>query len=349
MTWVPRVSELMRAGARDALLRAGRHPLGGRVLNLYGQSGLLDSHRCQDGSGGGLSGNKGGALVVAERVALLEEMWNRVLPRMPAPEFDDVTEQYVDDDVPPLDRPGVDLTLLSVDQRQWWEQGFLVKERLVSDEVLDAYWEVRSQLDDPGGWNHGAPYLEVPEVLDLSVYKPLTELLEQLIGEPMAVNLNLTGTVSTERNWHQDDFLNYPGTKSWYAAVWFAVGDIDPDSGPFQYVPGSHRWPAIRRDRVKLFLSPDERDSDHWPKLSERFLSEMLEREIERRSGEVRTFIGKKGDVLIWHGRLVHRGSAPAVPGTLRRSFISHYTGLNHWAMGPNVGKHANGSLYFLQ
>mgnify|MGYP001555459106 CR=1 FL=1 len=58
--------------------------------------------------------------------------------------------------------------------------------------------------------------------------------------------------------------------------------------------------------------------------------------------------IGKKGDVLIWHGRLVHRGSPPAVPGTIRHSFIAHYTGINHWANGPNVGHHPDGGMYFL-
>ncbi len=326
------------------MLWFGRQPSGARVLRFYQGHGLV-------GPGAGVASPEAETdeVSAAERAALLEEMWERFRPRLPEPEFEDVTEEYIDESVPPLDRPGVDPSALTPDQRQWWEQGFLLKQGFVTEELLDSYWAVRSKLDNLGGWDHGAPYLDVPEVLELSVYKPLVDLLEELIGEPMAVNLNLTGIVSTERNWHQDDFLNYPGTKSWYAAVWFAVGDVDPDSGPFQYVPGSHRWPAIRRDRVKLFLAPEERDTDHWPKLSERFLSEMLDREIERRSGEVRTFIGKKGDILIWHGRLVHRGSPPAVPGTIRRSFIAHYTGLNHWAMGPRVGHHTNGGLYFLQ
>jgi len=26
----------------------------------------------------------------------------------------------------------------------------------------------------------------------------------------------------------------------------------------------------------------------------------------------------------------------------------SHYVGLNHWALGPNVGHHPNGAMYFL-
>jgi len=51
----------------------------------------------------------------------------------------------------------------------------------------------------------------------------------------------------------------------------------------------------------------------------------------------------------MWHGRLMHRGSVANVPGRHRMSFISHYTGLNHWALGPDVARHRDGGLYFRQ
>lgn len=306
-----------------------------RLLRLYEDEGLVAPK------------HQGNGADDAETAAM-RDLWNRYIPRLPEPTLDDLTEELSDHDLPPLDRAGVDPTALSADQRQWWEQGFLIKEKFVPDDVLDRYWERRAQLDAPGGWTTGAPFLTVPEALDLSVYKPLVDLLERLIGEPMAVNLNLTGVISTERNWHQDDYLNYAGTKSWYCAVWFAVKDIDPDSGPFQYVPGSHRWPVVRRDRIRLFLPPDQREGHEWPKRTEAILDPILIREIEQRSAQVQSFAAKKGDVLIWHGRLVHRGSPPRVPGTVRHGFIAHYTGLNHWANGPNVGHHRDGGMYFL-
>ena len=102
------------------------------------------------------------------------------------------------------------------------------------------------------------PYLHVSEIRDLGLGPALMQLLEQLIGEPLAMTLNLTGWRSTERNWHRTDYLNPPGVKGWYAGPWFAIRDIDPDSGPFQFVPGSHRWPVLRHDRVRLFLTPEE-------------------------------------------------------------------------------------------
>ncbi|MDP1821579.1 MAG: phytanoyl-CoA dioxygenase family protein [Acidimicrobiales bacterium] len=284
--------------------------------------------------------------VVRSELEALQDLWDRRLPLLAPPTFDDLTEQLDDVRSPPLDRLEVDESALSDDQRQWREQGYVLKRGLVPDHLLDAYWERRLRLDRPHGWSSTAPYMHVPEVLHLAVHRPLLDVIDSLIGEPMAVSLNLTGVVSTERNWHQDDYLNPPDVRGWYAAAWFAVGDIDPASGPFQFVPGSHRWPVLRRDRVRQFLTAEERNSPQWPRYTERFLDEILEAEIARRQAPVETFLGEKGDVLIWHSRLVHRGSLASVPGTVRRSFISHYTGVHHWPGSHEVGVTTSGGRY---
>jgi hypothetical protein len=163
----------------------------------------------------------------------------------------------------------------------------------------------------------------------------------------MGLHLNLTGWVSTERNWHQDDYLNPPYVNSWYSAVWVALDDIHPDCGPFEYVPGSHKWPLLRSNKVRLFLTPEERSDANWPFLAERVVNDICEREIARRGGATKKFIAKKGDVLIWHGRLLHRGSYPAVPGMLRKTLISHYSGLSHRIDMKAFNRTPDGSVYF--
>ncbi|MBL9007487.1 MAG: phytanoyl-CoA dioxygenase family protein [Myxococcales bacterium] len=40
-------------------------------------------------------------------------------------------------------------------------------------------------------------------------------------------------------------------------ALWFAFDTIHPDSGPFEYVPGSHRWPIMRRPKVIKYLTKE--------------------------------------------------------------------------------------------
>lgn len=279
---------------------------------------------------------------------LRRELWDRHVEHLPPPTFEDLTEDLCDDSLPPLDRPGIDPATLTDDQRQWWEQGFLLKKRFVPDDIIDAYREVRARLDKPHGWDSTAPYLHVPEIRDLGCYGPLSNKLEELIGESMGMSLNLTGWLSTERNWHQDDYLNPPEVKGWYAAAWFALDTISPDSGPFQFVPGSHRWPVLRRERVRMFLTPEERGHQDWPRKTERFLDTLLEEQIATRGAEPQTFLGEKGDVLFWHARLVHRGSPPNVPGMPRLSFIAHYTGKSHWPLDQRMVRHSNGGHYFM-
>lgn len=324
--------------ARVLLGRAGRTTLGRRILHWYEREGFIskEAPRLDFES------------LVYERDALVE-LWDRNFDRLAAPTLDDLTEHPPEERLPPLDRHEIDLTNCTADQRHWVEHGYVVKRDFIADDVIDAYWQVRTQLDRPHGWTCTAPYMHIPEVKALATYRPLNDLLDELIGEPMAVTLNLTGLVSTERNWHQDDYLNPSTVNSWYAAVWFALGDIDPASGPFQFVPGSHRWPVLRRDRVRLYLPPADRMSHEWPKFTERFLNDILDEEIARRGAPVETFLGHKGDILIWHSRLVHRGSAPAAPGKPRPSFIAHYTGVHHWPIPNSAAIAPGGGRYIVQ
>ena len=40
---------------------------------------------------------------------------------------------------------------------------------------------------------------------------------------------------------------------------------------------------------------------------------------------EIYSFLPKKGDAIIWHGRLIHRGANPRNNDLTRKSLIGHY------------------------
>ena len=88
-------------------------------------------------------------------------------------------------------------------------------------------------------------------------------------------------------------------------------------------------------------------DDPSWPWDSERLLTPFFEREVAERGLTVQRFLGKKGDVLIWHSRLVHRGSPPDRPSAERRALIAHYSAVSRRADMPAVRRHAGGGLYF--
>jgi SAM-dependent methyltransferase len=258
--------------------------------------------------------------------------------------WEDLSDTVDDQELPPLDRSVIREASLSREQRAWREDGYLIIPGLISDRLIDNYCQTRSLVV---GYVSSTPYMHVPEIRDLCLCKPLTDLLQHLLGEPMGLHLNLTGWTSTERDWHQDDYLNPPCVNGHYAGVWIALDRISPDSGPFEFVPGSHRWPIIRQAKVLNLLGCDDCDDPYWPWESERLLTPFLEREIERQHLSPQRFIANKGDVLIWHSRLVHRGSKPERVGVERRAIISHYSAVRLRRDMPAVRRHHHGGLFF--
>lgn len=224
------------------------------------------------------------------------------------------------------------------------------------DILIDEYCEARSKLPKIrserdnfwDGWHHPTPFMDCPSLLNLATFPPLQKILMALIGEPMGLHLALTGWVSTERNWHQDTYLNPPFLWSKYIAAWFALDDINDDVGPFEFVRGSHKWNALRQDRLFKYMSPEMRTDPNWPTLTQNEVARICESEIKRQGATVERFTAKRGDVLIWHSNLMHRGTEPRNKLALRKSLICHYSSiLARFDMNTIKRNSENGSLYF--
>lgn len=274
--------------------------------------------------------------------------WDRNLSSINHIDYSMLSDQPDQSLIPMLDRIDCDESKLDDDQLFWRRNGYLIKSGLIPEHLLDAYAEVRGRNPRPGGWACFAPYMRVKELRDVGLHPALMKLMEKLIGEELGMMLNLTGWVSTDRNFHQDDYLNPSFVRSWYTAVWIALDDIHRDCGPFEFVPGSHRWEPLRGNLVRLYLEADARRHPQWPAATERFLNSIVEEELVRRGVQSKKFLAKKGDVLIWHGRLMHRGSYANVPGMTRKSLICHYMGLNHSIDAPEIARTEDGSAYFV-
>ena len=103
-------------------------------------------------------------------------------------------------------------------------------------------------------------------------------------------------------------------------AAWIALEDIGPDQGPLEFYPGSHRLP---------FISTKEYPSGntHWTIGSEsnkKYEKKMVE-VVQEQKLQPKTFLAKKGDVLIWHANLIHGGQAIQRDGATRKSMVAHY------------------------
>lgn len=264
------------------------------------------------------------------------------------PGFAELSEPLDDGDLPDPDRVSIPDADLSDRQRLWRRQGYLRLDNFLPHDLLDQYAEVRWRLRPSlRSWRCPVPFVHVPEMRDVGLYQPLAAVLDELVGTRMALNLALTGWRSTERAWHQDDYLNPPTINGWYLAAWIALADISEDCGPFEFVPGSHRWPLLRRHKVARYLPEDVRENSRWPELSERFVEPACSAEIKRRGGTIEKFVARKGDFLIWHSRLMHRGGTPTYPNAVRKSLITHYTAFDRQPAWPAPVQHGDAGWYF--
>lgn len=269
--------------------------------------------------------------------------------------LDELTEEW-----PPELTPDTETNPVTDLQHQWARDGAVILPGLIPDCLIAAYeaeWLAVNGGPDavlgdittycrPTGWPGACPYRQYRALRDICCNLDLAAVLEELTGEPMGVHLNLTGWVSTRRNWHRDQYLNEPYVGGFYAAVWIALDDIRLDAGPFEWVPGSHLGPPISQAKIRSALGADG-VGPSWPTHSERLLTPLFVKQINFTADcpRVTNNVGMaRGDVLIWHSRLLHRGTVPTNPFAERRALICHYSGIDHRPdMPPAVQTPAGG------
>ena len=206
--------------------------------------------------------------------------------------------------------------------------GYAVVRRLfAADEVAryrDHFMALRGQGAFPGdlvGVDPASddPLIKYPRMIHMHRWDELSlawlldarlnECLTALLGiEPFAVQTMLYFKPPGARGQalHQDQYYLRvsPGT---CMAAWLALDDCDEANGCLQVVPGSHTWPLLcttAADTTRSF-------SDVTVPIPE--------------GTEVRPVIMSAGDVIFFHGSLVHGSEPNRTPDRFRRSLIGHY------------------------
>jgi len=137
----------------------------------------------------------------------------------------------------------------------------------------------------------------------------LNQCLTALLGaEPLAVQTMLYFKPPGARGqaMHQDNFYLgvAPGT---CAAAWLALDECDEGNGCMQVVPGSHKWPLLCTQPADTRIS---------------FTDVAVPLPPQQESVPV---VMEAGDVLIFHGNLVHGSLPNKSADRFRRALIAHY------------------------
>jgi len=224
---------------------------------------------------------------------------------------------------------------LTEDQAFYRSNGYLIKRNFIPPDLIDDYLSLRKKMDlGDAGFSTPLSYVEHPEIRRIALFPELVELFRELHGMEMGLLITHTRHRSTERGWHPDGYLDAEGALP-RAGVWFALDDIDPRSGPFEYIAGSHRWKMVSNQMLNKFLKPEfrwpqahfgaQKGELTWGGIVEAIIDPVVMRKIEQENLKVEAFCPSKGDVLIWHGRLIHRGAVPKTRGLSRPSIIGQY------------------------
>jgi len=178
-------------------------------------------------------------------------------------------------------------------------------------------------------------FLDEPEVRNLALSEPLTRILSELLGGSPLVCNSLNFIWGSQQPDHVDSwFMPPPASKAIsdrlrlkrkasapadfntrLAVSSICLEDVHPNAGPLVFYPGSHKIPPFRFPNGGFAALHDgiQQSSDY---VHEQIAKAGLKRE---------EFLGSAGDVFIWHGQLVHGGSAIQEPDRTRKTLVTHY------------------------
>lgn len=161
-------------------------------------------------------------------------------------------------------------------------------------------------------------YLDSEFVRAFTLDERLAWILRDVLeGEPLLCN-SINFEKGSTQDLHVDSWYMSPAEPNRLVAAWIALEDIHPDSGPIQYVEGSHKIPPyVFESTGATHANGSYEDTARGKK--------YVSKEMEKRGMEAETFACNAGDVFIWHAQLVHGGSPILDSARTRRSLVTHY------------------------
>ena len=149
-------------------------------------------------------------------------------------------------------------------------------------------------------------------LIDERLHRPLADCFED---EPEAIQ-TMHFFEGSEHPLHQDQYY-LPDCMS----AWIAMVDVDENNGPLVVQPGSHTGRLVTKNDAHHELQPGE---TYLEQQHGRYFP--LVRQVFGDNGREETrVLVKQGDVVLFHGRLIHGGAPVRRPGTPRHALACHY------------------------
>ncbi len=240
------------------------------------------------------------------------------------------------------------LSLSSSERRFWKENGYLHLKKAVSSQEIEAVrelveWNWANRADNPhhvdvltgehaGRWFR---MMDTPPAVKNEAYKlnnlflrsdiirrvalsrRLRLVMHHLLQEEPMICNSLNFERGSQQDAHIDSwYMPAPGDESeGMVAASISLDPVDKDNGPVFFYPGSHKIPPYRFSHGQMNLVASEFDA----------CRAYLDAQIAARGLKRAEYTGGPGDVLIWHGQLIHGGTSIRDFSRTRSSMVVHY------------------------
>jgi len=186
-------------------------------------------------------------------------------------------------------------------------------------DVLALPADVRSRMRASSDWRiHGFHYVDA-SAARLFHHRGLRGLVSRLLGRAARPFAAINFMSGSQQHLHQDMAVFHIYPHDYLVGAWIACEDISPESGPLVLHAGSHHagmFPGFS-DYPQTNLRTADADTT---RAYEAWIDDVAARHPRHE------FLAKKGDVLFWHGMLLHGGAPVLRRGISRKSMVLHYT-----------------------
>jgi len=209
----------------------------------------------------------------------------------------------------------------------WKDNGFLILNKYLDEKTVDSINnEIEKLLAEKKiEFTLGNKIMFANKASDLirsiTVKKEITDVLDFLLGRKAIPFQTINFIQGSEQDAHSDSIHMTTYPLGYLAAIWVALEDINEDSGPLSYYPGSHKLPYLLNDGYERGGNVFTVGADNnYLKYEERIGEIVKEKQLPKK-----IFTAKKGDVLVWHANLIHGGEKITREGSTRKSMVVHY------------------------
>ena len=182
-------------------------------------------------------------------------------------------------------------------------------------------------------------HIHSENTLNLVTNKNVNKLITSLFKKEAVVYSSLFFREGTTQPYNRDTPHFYTNPIDQYYGVWYALEDVDINAGPLKYYIGSHNinnvdgheiFNSIYTDDDIVNLNTDYRCFIDYMKPVEQKCKELKLSEInEKKYNKI-----CKGDIFIWHPRLVHGGSDIIDNSLTMYSMVTHNIPINTAVFG---------------